>query len=184
MVLKIESPDIPHKTEIGGVALNITTAPAARAAHAAILAAARQHAPNARIAGVVVQEMVTRGTEALVGLSRHPPFGLALTVGPGGVLVEWLGGHALNLLPLDTGAADRLIGASKLAGLLAGLRGQPAADRAALADLLVRLGQIAHSYADQIAALDLNPVAVLPRGQGVCVLDALLIRNCDTEPRP
>ena len=184
VVLKIESPDIPHKTEIGGVALNITTAPAARAAHAAILAAARQHAPNARIAGVVVQEMVTRGTEALVGLSRHPPFGLALTVGPGGVLVEWLGGHALNLLPLDTGAADRLIGASKLAGLLAGLRGQPAADRAALADLLVRLGQIAHSYADQIAALDLNPVAVLPRGQGVCVLDALLIRNCDTEPRP
>ena len=184
VVMKIESADIPHKTEIGGVALNITTAPAARAAHAAILAAARQHAPNARIAGVVVQEMVTRGTEALVGLSRHPPFGLALTVGPGGVLVEWLGGHALNLLPLDTGAADRLIGASKLAGLLAGLRGQPAADRAALADLLVRLGQIAHSYADQIAALDLNPVAVLPRGQGVCVLDALLIRNCDTEPRP
>ena len=184
VVMKIESADIPHKTEIGGVHLGIATAAGVRAAHTDILAAARHHAPHARVAGVVVQEMVTRGTEALVGLSRHPPFGLALTVGPGGVLVEWLGGHALNLLPLDTGAADRLIGASKLAGLLAGLRGQPAADRAALADLLVRLGQIAHSYADQIAALDLNPVAVLPRGQGVCVLDALLIRNCDTEPRP
>ena len=182
VVMKIESPDILHKTEISGVRLGIATPEAARAAFDAILATAHQHAPTARIVGVVVQEMVTHGTEALVGLSRHPPFGLALTVGPGGVLVELLGGHALDLLPLDQGAAERLIGASKLARLLKGFRGQPAGDRAALVDLLVRLGQIAHAYGDQIAALDLNPVAVLPDGQGVCVLDALLIRTCDTEP--
>ena len=95
-----------------------------------------------------------------------------------------LGGHTLDLLPLDVDAAERLIGASKLARLLEGYRSQPAGDRAALADLLTRLGQIARTYGDQIVALDLNPVAVLARGQGVCVLDALLIRTCDTETLP
>lgn len=184
VVMKIESPDIMHKTEIGGVRLGIVGAEVARASFDTIQSAARQHAPAARIMGVVVQEMIDGGTEALVGLSRHPPFGLALTVGPGGVLVELLGGHTLDLLPLDVDAAERLIGASKLARLLDGYRSQPAGDRAALADLLTRLGQIARTYGDQIVALDLNPVAVLARGQGVCVLDALLIRTCDTETLP
>jgi acyl-CoA synthetase (NDP forming) len=176
VVLKIESPDILHKTEAGGVRLGITDAQAARAAFADIVARARAYAPNAAIAGVLVQEMVSGGTEALVGLSRHAPFGLALTLGPGGVLVDLLGGHALDLLPPD---AEALIDATKLAPLIAGFRGTPPGDRAAFARLVTSLGEIGRSYGAEIAAIDLNPVSILPTG--VRVLDALIIRRIDAE---
>ncbi len=176
VALKIESPDIQHKTEAGGIRLGVMGAEAVRSAYGEIITAARLHAPTARIAGVLVQEMVTGGTEALVGLSRAAPFGLTLTVGPGGVLVELLGGHALEVLPLDQAAAERLIGSSRLAPLLAGFRGQAPGDRTALAALLCRISAVAQAYDWLIEALDLNPVAVLPEGQGAKVLDALLIR--------
>ena len=177
VVMKIESPDILHKTEASGVRLNLGTEAAVREAFADIMAAAKLYSPTARIAGVVVQDMIFGGVEALVGLSVHPPFGLAMTAGPGGVLVELLGGHALDLLPIDSQVANRLIDASRLGKLLGGFRGAPPGDRASLANMLMELGQIAASYGAWIAALDLNPVAVLP--QGVYVLDALLIRTCD-----
>ena len=176
VVLKIESPDIPHKTEAGGVRLGIVEETTARSAYADILANARAYAPNAEIAGVLVQEMVSGGTEALVGLTHHAPFGLALTLGPGGVLVDLFGGHALDLLPPD---AEALIDATKLAPLLAGFRGAPPGDRAAFAQLVTSLGEIGRSYGDVIAAIDLNPVSILPIG--VRVLDALLIRRLDIE---
>ena len=176
VVLKIESPDILHKTEAGGVRLGIADEPAARSAFADIIANATAYAPNAIIAGVLVQEMVAGGTEALVGLSHHAPFGLALTLGPGGVLVDLLGGHALDLLPPN---ADALIDATKLAPLLAGFRGAPPGDRAAFTQLVDRLGEIGRSYGDVIAAIDLNPVSILPIG--VRVLDALIIRRIDVE---
>lgn len=179
VAMKIESLDILHKTEAGGVRLNLESKAAVREAFTDIMAAARLYSPTARIAGVIVQDMIVGGVEALVGLSGHPPFGLAMTVGPGGVLVELLGGHALDLLPLDRQAANNLIDGSRLGKLLDGFRGAPPADRVALVDMLVVLGQIATDYGPWIAALDLNPVAVLP--QGVRVLDALLIRTCDVK---
>ncbi len=174
VVLKIESPDILHKTETGGVRLGISDEAAARSAFAEIIANGRAYAPRATIAGVLVQEMVSGGTEALVGLSHHAPFGLALTLGPGGVLVDLLGGHALDLLPPD---ADALIDATKLAPLLAGFRGAPPGDRVAFVALVRSLGEIGRSYGDVIAAIDLNPVSILP--DGVRVLDALIIRRVD-----
>ena len=156
--------------------LGIADAAAARSGFAAIIASARTYAPNAAIAGVLVQEMVSGGIEALVGLSQHAPFGLALTLGPGGILVDLLGGHALDLLPPD---ADALIEATKLAPLFAGFRGAPPRDRVAFVQLVTSLGEIGRSYSDVIAAIDLNPVAVLPLG--VRVLDALIIRRIDVE---
>jgi acyl-CoA synthetase (NDP forming) len=179
VVMKIESPDIAHKTEVGGVMLGIDSEAALRDAFDQLLANARRLAPEARVTGVLVQEMVHGGVEALVGLARHPPYGLALTVGPGGIFVELAGGHALDLLPLDHAAALDLVESTPLKRLLAGYRTGQVADGAALVELVVRLGQIAIDYASCLEALDLNPVAVLANGQGVRVLDALIVRRVD-----
>jgi acyl-CoA synthetase (NDP forming) len=125
--------------------------------------------------------MVSGGVEAIVGLARHPPFGLAVTVGPGGVFVELTGGHALDLLPMDRAAAMALIGTTPLQRLLSGYRTGEASDIAALVDLVTRLGQIAQAYEPFLEAVDLNPVTVLARGLGVRVLDALIVRRMDAD---
>ncbi|MFB9949521.1 acetate--CoA ligase family protein [Rhizobium puerariae] len=175
VVMKIESPDILHKTEAGGVKLGIASEAEAHAAFDAIMASARAYAPDADLRGVSVQEMVTGGVEALVGIVRHEPFGLGLVVGIGGVLVELVRDSAFDLLPIDLARAETLIGETKLASLLEGYRGGPRADRKALAELLVKLSDFAARHGDDIEAVDLNPVAVLPEGRGVRILDALVI---------
>jgi acyl-CoA synthetase (NDP forming) len=180
VVMKIESPDIQHKTEAGGVKLGIASEAEARQAFDAIIASARAYSPGADLRGVSVQEMVTGGVEALVGLVRHEPFGFGIVVGIGGVLVELLKDSAFDLLPVDLARADALIGETRLALLLEGYRGAPRADRQALAKLLVELSDFAARYGDDIEAIDLNPVAVLPHGKGVRILDALIIRRVKT----
>lgn len=175
LVMKIESPDILHKTEAGGVKLGIASQAEAHAAFDTIMANARAYAPAADLRGVSVQEMVTGGVEALVGLVRHDPFGFGLVVGIGGVLVELVKDSAFDILPIDQARAEAMIGETKLASLLEGYRGAPKADRKALADLLVKLSDFAMRYGEDIEAIDLNPVAVLADGKGVRVLDALII---------
>ena len=175
VVMKIESPDILHKTEAGGVKLGIASETEVRAAFETIMASARAYAPDADLRGVSVQEMVTGGIEALVGLVRHDPFGFGIVVGTGGVLVELVKDSTFDLLPIDHTRADAMIGETKLASLLKGYRGAPKADRRALADLLVKLSDFAARYGDDIEAIDLNPVAVLAEGKGVRILDALII---------
>ncbi|MBU3737806.1 MAG: acetate--CoA ligase family protein [Rhodoferax sp.] len=182
VVLKIESPDIAHKTEAGGVQLNVRDEAEVRAAFERLVASARRFAPEARIAGVLVQEMVSGGVEVLVGLARHPPFGLGLTVGPGGVFVELTGGHALDLLPLDVDAARELIETTPLHRLLAGYRGGPVSDAAVLCELMQGLSRIGLAYEPYLQAVDLNPVSVLSQGRGVRVLDALIVRHIDEVP--
>ena len=177
VVMKIDSPDIQHKTEAGGVRLGIADADGARRAFAEIMESAASYAPGARLNGVSVQEMVTGGVEALLGIVRHEPFGLGLVVGIGGTLVELIEDAAFELLPVDRDLARDMIGRTKLAKLLAGYRGRPAADIEALVDAMVRLSELATVYADRIEAIDLNPIAVLPAGRGIRLLDALLIRN-------
>jgi succinyl-CoA synthetase beta subunit len=175
VAMKIESPDLPHKTEIGGVALNLTNAGEVRDAYDRIIDAVMASAPRARVNGVLIQEMVAGGFEAVAGLARHDPFGLAVIVGSGGVLVELLADSALALPPIGHAEAIELIRRTKMAKLLDGFRGSPAADTDALAQVLCRLSELALSYAGEIEALDLNPVTVLPQGQGVRILDALLL---------
>lgn len=175
VVLKVESAAIAHKTEVGGVRIGLADAAAVASAYREILAAVKAKAPDADVAGVVVQEMVSGGIEMIAGMSQCAPFGPGIVAGTGGVLVELVKDASLALAPVDHARALVLIGSTRAARLLGGFRGSAPADTAAFADLLVRLSSIAMAYGDLIEAIDLNPVAVLPAGRGVRVLDALVI---------
>jgi acetate---CoA ligase (ADP-forming) len=175
VVLKIESPDLPHKTEVGGVRAGLADAAAVELAFSEIMAAARAADAHARLDGVLVQEMVAGGIEFIAGLSRQEPFGMGIVCGAGGILVELMRDTALDLCPLDQAQAKALLGRTRARVLLESYRGRPAGDAAAFAALLVRLSQLGASYADVLEAVDLNPVAVLAPGRGAIVLDALVI---------
>ena len=180
--LKVQSTDIPHKTEAGAVALNVS-GDGARAAYERVLAAAMRHAPDARIDGVLVQPMAPPGREVILGVSRDATWGPLLMVGLGGVLVEALGDVALAPVPLDHAAARALIGRLKGAAVLGAFRGAPPADTDALVDLIVRLSQFAADHTDTIAEIDLNPVIVHAKGQGVSVVDALIVKQAPAQRR-
>jgi acetate---CoA ligase (ADP-forming) len=181
VALKVQSADIPHKTEAGGVILNLEGADAVRAGYERVLAAARRHAPAARIDGVLVQPMALPGREVILGVSRDPTWGPLLMVGLGGVLVEALGDVAMAPVPLDAEAARALIGRLKGAQLLGHHRGAPPADIGALVELMVRLSLFAADHADEISAIDLNPVIVHPEHAGVSIVDALIVKR-DEQP--
>ena len=177
--LKVQSADIPHKTEAGAVALNIS-GDGARAAYERVVAAAKRHAPQARVEGVLVQPMAAPGREIILGVNRDPVWGPQLMVGLGGVLVEALGDVALAPVPLDHAAARALLDRLKGAAVLGPFRGALPTDTDALVELIVRLSQLAADHGDQIAEIDLNPVIVHATGQGVSLVDALIIK----QPRP
>ncbi|WP_256856551.1 acetate--CoA ligase family protein [Variovorax sp. KK3] len=172
VAMKVDSADIAHKTEAGGVRLHLTNEADVRAAFEEMMVTVRQRVPDARIDGVVVQEMVSSGIEMIAGLSRQAPFGHALIAGSGGVMVELLRDSSLALLPVDTARAHALVEQTRAARLLDGFRGAPPADRAAFEQVLVQLARIGELYGEHIEAIDLNPVAVLPSGAGACALDA------------
>ncbi len=180
VVLKIESPDLPHKTEVEGVRVGLPDAVAVEAAFGEIMGAARRHAPTARLEGVLVQEMVSGGIELIAGLSRQEPFGMGIVAGAGGVLVELMRDTALDLCPFDNAGAHALVARTRASRLLQGFRGRPAGDAEAFAALLARLSQLGAAYGDLLEAVDLNPVAVLPSGRGALVLDALVISRKPT----
>ncbi len=166
VALKVQSPDVPHKTEAGAVALNIS-ADGARDAYERVLASAKHYAPAARIEGVLVQPMARPGREVILGINRDERWGPLLMVGLGGVLVEAMGDVALAPVPLDRDAALALLGRLKGAAMLGPYRGMPAADTEALADLIVKLSRFAADHADDIGEIDLNPVIVHNKGEGV-----------------
>jgi acyl-CoA synthetase (NDP forming) len=175
VVLKVESADIAHKSDIGGVQVNLRSAEEVAQGFAAIMTSVRAHRPDASIAGILVQEMVSRGTEVIIGLSRQDPFGMAVVVGTGGVLVELVRDTALALAPLSKERAAALIRETKVGQLLTGYRGSTPGDFDGLCQVLVRLSAVAMTYGDLIEELDLNPVIVGAPGQGVRVVDALLV---------
>ena len=175
VVLKIESPDIAHKTEVGGVRVGIADAAGLAGAYRDILDSVRRNAPQASISGMLVQEMISGGVEMIAGLSVQPPFGMAVVAGSGGVLVELVKDAALALVPISPARALELVRSTRAHALLGGFRGAQPADISAFADVLVLLSSIATSYGDLLEAIDLNPVAVLAAGRGVRVLDALVI---------
>ena len=179
VALKVQSADIPHKTEAGAVILNLAGADRVRAGYDQVLGAARHHAPAARIDGVLVQPMAPPGREVILGIHCDPTWGLLLMAGIGGVLVEALGDVVLAPVPLDRAGAHALIARLKGAQLLGRYRGAPPADVDALADLMVRLSNFAADHADQISAIDLNPVIVHAEHDGVSVVDALIIKRDD-----
>lgn len=177
VVLKIESPDIAHKTEVGGVRLGLTTAVEATAAAEAMLESVRHRAPEANITGFMVQRMVGGDRiECLMGVVNDPQIGLVLSIAPGGVLAELMGPAASRPVPLAPRDAEELIDSSVLGTLLEGYRGSPAYDRAALVQTLVRFSEMAASLPG-LAAAEVNPLLVLPEGEGVAAVDCLLIND-------
>ncbi|MBV7483570.1 acetate--CoA ligase family protein [Bordetella sp. BOR01] len=182
VVMKIVSPDIAHKTECGGVRLDINSEAAAAAAFDSIRAAVQQAAPHARIDGVLVEAMLPAGGhEVLVGVHRDTAFGLVLTFGLGGIFVETLRDAAHRLIPLQRQDAHDLIREIRNAAILQGVRGQPPGDLSALEDLILKVSAFAESHADTLLELELNPVWVGPAGQGAVPLDALIATSASVE---
>jgi acetate---CoA ligase (ADP-forming) len=175
VVLKVESPDIPHKTEAGVVRLRLQSDVEVRQAYAEIMHNVERHAPNAQVLGVLVQEMVHGGIEVIVGLSHDPLFGPVLLLGMGGIFTELYQDVALRACPITESDAREMLQEVKGARLLEGFRGHPAADVEALIHLLVCVSHLGAQCEQEIREMDLNPLLVLPRGQGVRAADALIV---------
>ena len=171
VVLKIDSPDIAHKTEIGGVAAGLADAAAVRAAFDALVRAARERAPAARVDGCGVYEMAPEGVELIAGIKRDPAFGPVALVGMGGVFAETFGDVALGLPPLSADDARAMVESLRGYPLLAGARGRPKADVAAVVEALLALSDLALAC-PEIAELDINPLRAGPGG--AMALDALV----------
>ena len=173
VVLKIQSPDIAHKTEAGGVALNVTAETLAEA-YAQVTTRSRAYAPHADIEGVLVQKMMPKGHEIVVGMIRDPDFGPLIMVGSGGIYLEVLKDVAFAPVPVSRGDAARLIDRLKTAPILKGVRGQAGGDVEALISLICRLSDLAGAE-DAVEQVDLNPVFVYGPGEGVVAVDSLIV---------
>jgi acetyltransferase len=173
-VLKVASVDIPHKTEFGALRLGLENANAVRKAYDEMLSGVRSKKPDANIEGVLVQKQI-KGVECLLGIARDEQLGPTLVMGLGGVFVEILADAQTRIPPISAAEARRALQSLKGAKIFSGARGAPAADLDALADMAARLSWLACDLRDAIAELDLNPVVVLPTGQGALAVDALLV---------
>jgi acyl-CoA synthetase (NDP forming) len=177
VALKIVSPDIPHKTEIGGVLLGLAAPAEVASGFATLMANAAARVPGARIDGVLVAPMIDGHVEAIVGVENDPAFGPVVMLGLGGIFAEVLGDATFALAPLDRDDARAMVARLRGRALLEGARGRPPADVEALADLVATVSRWALAAGPALASLDLNPVAVLPRGEGCRVLDASLLTH-------
>ena len=175
VVLKLVADDVPHRSELGLVAVRLRDAEDLAAAWDRMAAVRTGALANIPIDGFVVQQMVSDGVEVLAGVTSDADFGPVLAFGLGGVLVEALEEIALCALPLREGDAERLVSETTAAKVLAGVRGRPPADVDALVQCLYALGDYAWADRSHIAEIDVNPIVVLPRGRGCVVVDALVV---------
>jgi acyl-CoA synthetase (NDP forming) len=175
VVLKVQSPDIAHRSDVGGVRLGVRGADEVRAAWPEVMAAVRSHRPDARIDGLLVAEQVDAVVELIAGLKVDEVFGPVVVAGAGGIFVEVLRDVALRLPPLDQEEARAMLEELRVAPLLHGARGRPPADVDAAAAALACLGELALDLGPRLRALDVNPLLVLPEGRGVLAADALVV---------
>jgi acyl-CoA synthetase (NDP forming) len=173
-VLKVASVDIPHKTEFGALRLGLDNAAVVHKACGEMLENVRARKPGANIEGVLVQKQL-KGVECLLGVSRDDQLGPTLVMGLGGVFVEILADVQIRIPPISAAEAKRALESLKGAKVFSGARGAPPADLDALADMAARLSWLAFDLRDRISELDLNPVMVMPRGEGAFAVDALLV---------
>ena len=175
VVAKILSPDIAHKTDAGGVALNLQNAGALKQAATDILQRVGGKHPDARLDGILVQKMEKGLAEVIVGYKRDPQVGPVVLLGIGGVLAEIYKDIAIRLAPVSVEEADRMIDEVKGLATIRGYRGMPKGDRVALARAISACSQLAH--VDGIAEAEINPLLVKPEGQGVVAVDGLIVRE-------
>ena len=180
VALKVLSPDIVHKTEVGGVALGLADEHAVSAAWRQMMARVRRDAPEARVEGALVTAMAGPGLDFIVGTQQDPIFGPVVMAGLGGVFVELFNDVALRLAPVSHEQAHAMLRELRSHALLQGHRGAPAADVDALADTIVRLSQLAVSQAATVESIEINPLRVFAAGQGAVALDAVVLPRTDT----
>jgi acyl-CoA synthetase (NDP forming) len=173
VAIKIVSPDIPHKTEAGGVRLGLSTPEDVRGAAEDIRASALRYAPRARIDGFSVQQMTPPGVEIVLGVKNDRQFGPLIAAGLGGIMIELLGDTAVRLAPVNDQLARAMLASLKGHPLLTGFRGKPGADIDALVDTICRLSELAHDLSDIVDQIDVNPV--IAGGSGVMAVDALIV---------
>lgn len=171
VVLKLSPRQLVHKTELGGVRLNLGDAAAVRSAFQAMANAWNKHAPGVALDGILVQTMIKGGIEVMSGMTRDPLFGPLLAFGLGGVMVEALGDVCFRVAPLTVADAREMLSTPKSSTLLRGFRGNPPCDHAALEDALLRLARLADELPG-VQELDLNPILAFPEGKGCMLIDA------------
>jgi len=174
IVCKIISPDILHKTDAGGVKLNLKSRAEVEKAFEDIVASAKRYKPDARIWGVTVQEMAPEGRQVIVGMTKDPQFGPALMFGLGGVFVEVLKDVSFRIAPLTRLDAAEMIKEIKGYPILGAFRGQQPADIDALVDIILKTSQMVTDL-KEIAELDLNPIFVYETGKGAKTVDARVV---------
>jgi acyl-CoA synthetase (NDP forming) len=177
LVMKIQSPDIPHKSEVGGVRVNIATKGEAFAAYQTMLESARRHRPNAAIQGVLVAPMAKKGVEIIVGTLQDATFGPMIMVGLGGITTELFKDVVYRPAPVGAAEASAMLAELKAAPLLNGFRGAAKADIPALSQLISQVSVLAAQFRAEISEMEINPVLVHPVEQGVTIVDALVVRK-------
>jgi acetyltransferase len=175
IVMKVVSPDIIHKSDAGGVKVNIKDEAGVRSAYQTILANCRAYKAEADIRGIAVQEMAPLGTEVIAGSINDPTFGPTIMFGLGGIFVEVLKDVTFRVAPVNKEQVRQMIGEIRSVAILAGARGEAPRDRAALADLLCRYAGMVYDLRDEVAETDANPVLVYEEGKGVKAVDARII---------
>jgi acetate---CoA ligase (ADP-forming) len=177
LVLKIQSPDIPHKSEVGGVRVNIGTKGEVFLAYEALLNNVKRHRPEAAIQGVLVSPMAKKGVEIIVGTLLDATFGAMIMVGLGGITTELFRDLVYRPAPVSATEAAAMLAELKAAPLLDGFRGAAKADVPALSALIAQISLLAAQHAGEISEIELNPVLAHPIGQGVTIVDALVVRK-------
>jgi acetyltransferase len=175
VVLKIASPDILHKTDIGGVKVDLENAEDVRDAFELMTYRAQRYLPEARLWGCLVQEMApSGGLEVLVGMNRDPQFGPLVTFGLGGIYVETLKDVTFRVAPFSKQEARQMLDEIRAHALLDGVRGNPPVDKEAIVNTLLRIGQLVLDF-PQITELDINPLIVYAQGEGAIAIDMRLV---------
>ena len=175
VVLKVDSPDITHKTDAGALLLNLTSEEEVRRAYSAVLQNARKYKPDARINGVLVQELLPEGIEVIIGVTRDHVFGPVIMFGLGGIFVEVLKDVSFRVAPLSPGDALDMIREIKGYPVLKGVRGKPAADVDALVEVIMKVSAMVTELQDRIEELDINPLMVYPAKMGAKAADAMIV---------
>jgi acyl-CoA synthetase (NDP forming) len=171
VAVKLVSRTLTHKTEVGGVRLNLSSADEVRQAFDEIRSSLKEAGHEDQMEGVLVQKMIPQGIEVVVGVTLDPLFGPVLAFGMGGVMVELWKDVSFRVVPLTDRDAWEMIHSIRAARRFQGFRGQPPGDVSALQDVLLRVSRLAEEV-PEISELDLNPVFVLPPGQGCALVDA------------
>jgi acetyl coenzyme A synthetase (ADP forming)-like protein len=175
VVLKIASPDILHKTDVGGVKVGLSNAEQLQDAYELMVYRAERYLPQAHLWGCLVQQMVPPGgQEVLVGMNRDPQFGPLVTFGLGGIYVETLKDVTFRIAPFSVQSAEKMLTEIRAHAILDGVRGEPPVDKAAIVDTLLRIGQLVQDF-PEIVELDINPLMVYPHGQGAIAIDMRLV---------